>query len=131
MQNNQITIKDLYVCNEQLYNLFNLLVNFRPDLEARGRLNILDMFFITYKYPKLEEFANNIVCHYGEEGSHYANVFLRHSYEMFLKENDPELYRIYQAAEEIWCKQSGIEMILKDGIDPTEPKKHIDDNLPF
>lgn len=89
------------------------------------------MFFLTYKYPKLSEFAENIKNHNVEDGSHYANMFICDNYEMFLKENDPELYSIFRTAEEIWCNQSGIDLILKDGIDPTEPKKCTDDTLPF
>ena len=131
MQSNQITIKTLYVCNEQLYNLFNHLVTFILDSKPFERLQILDLFFLTYKYPKLEEFAANIECHNGEDGPHYANMFIRDSYEMFLKENDPELYSIFRNAEDIWCNQSGIELILKDGIDTTKPKKCNDDTLPF
>ena len=131
MQNNQITVRDLYVCNEQLYNLFKLLVTFKIDPKPRERLKILDMFFETYKYPKLSEFADNIECHNGEDGPRYANMFIRDNYEMFLKENDPELYSIFRNAEEIWCNQSGIDLILKDGIDPTEPKKCTGDTLPF
>lgn len=133
MQSNQITIKDLYTFDsvEKLYTLFKQLVTFRLDTKPRERLQILDMFFLTYKYPKLKEFADNIRSHSGEDGIYYAQVFLRDSYELFLKENDPELYSIYQAAEEIWCHQSGIDLILKDGIDPTEPKKCTGDTLPF
>lgn len=133
MQSNQITIKDLYTFDsiEKLYNVFKQLVTFRLDSKPRERLQILDMFFLTYKYPKLAEFANTIKSHSSEDGIYYAQVFLRDSYELFLKENDPELYSIYQAAEEIWCNQSGIEKILKDGVDPTEPKKCTGDTLPF
>lgn len=131
MQSNQITIKNLYTCNETLYNLFKHLVTFILDSKPLERLKILDMFFLTYKYPKLSEFAENIECHNGEDGPYYANMFIRNSYEMFLKENDPELYSIFRNAEEIWCNQSGIKRILKDGVDTTEPEKDPGDTLPF
>ena len=134
MQNNQITIKDLYVCNEQPYNIFKLLVSFIRDSEPRERLDILDKFFLTYKYPKLEEFAGNIECHTGEEGPHYANIFLRDSYEMFLKENDPELYSIFRNAEDIYCNQNGIQQILNgEEFKYPEPQivRHPLDDLPF
>lgn len=134
MQNNQITIKDLYVCNEQLYKLFKHLVTFIRDSEPVERLDILDKFFLTYKYPKLEEFAGNIECHNGEDGPHYANIFLRNNYELFLKENDPELYSIFCNAEDIYCNQNGLKYIL-EVKDLKEPEPNIArnpaDELPF
>lgn len=134
MQSNQITIKNIYTFNEKFYNLFKQLVTNRLDEKPENRLEILDKFFITYKYPKLTEFALNIEEHTGEEGWHYGQVFLRNSYEMFLKENDPELYSIFRTAEDIWCNQSGIKYIL-DGkeLKGSEPDtaRNPEDELPF
>lgn len=134
MQNNQtITIKDLYI-SESLCKLFNYLVTFSHDSRPAERLEILNKFFLTYKYPKLSEFAEKIENHNGEDGPHYALVFIRDNYEMFLKENDPELYRIFCNAEDIWCNQFGIRNILdgKETIFP-EPQiaRHPSDDLPF
>lgn len=131
---NILTIKNLYVCNETLYNVFKHLVTFMLDSRPAERLDILDKFFLTYKYPKLSEFADNIECHNGEEGPHYANIFIRDNYEMFLKENDPELYSIFRTAEEIWSNQNGLKYIL-DGKELKEPEPNITknpaDELPF
>lgn len=121
----------LFTFNKTFYDLFIFLVENHNSInyDLSQRLGILDEFFITYKYPKLTEFAFNIEEHTGEEGWHYAQVFLRNSYEMFLKENDPEIYGIFRTAEDLWRDQNGIKEVL-DGKN-IEPKKCTVDDLPF
>lgn len=131
MKTNKTIAEKLFTFNEKFYDLFIFLVennnSFNYDLSQR--LSILDEFFMVYKYPKLTDFAYNIEDHEGEGGPFYAHLFLRNSYEMFLKENDPEIYGIFRNAEDIWRDQNGIKAVL-DGKN-MEPDKCTDDNLPF
>ena len=121
----------LFTFNKKFYDLFIFLVsnNNSFNYELSQRLDILDEFFIVYKYPKLTDFAYNIENHEGEDGPFYAQLFLTNSYEMFLKENDPEIYGIFRTAEDLWRDQNGIKDVL-DGKN-MEPEKCTDDNLPF
>lgn len=122
----------LFTFNKQFYDLFILLVdnNNSFNYELSQRLSILDEFFMVYKYPKLTDFAYNIENHEGEEGPSEAIIFLRNSYEVFLKENDPEIYSIFRTAEDIWRDQSGIKAVL-DGKEIQDPVKSEDEHLPF
>lgn len=132
METNQIIAEKLFTFNKQFYNLFIFLIenhnSFNYDLSQR--LSILDEFYMVYKYPKLEDFAYNIEGHEGESGPFYAHLFLRNSYEMFLNENDPEIYSIFRTAEDLWRDQNGIKAVL-DGKEIPEPVKREDDHLPF
>lgn len=121
----------LFTFNRLFYNLFIFLVenNNSINYELSQRLGILDEFFMVYRYPKLEDFAYNIENHTGEEGPSEAIMFLRNSYEVFLKENDPEIYSIFRNAEDLWRDQNGIKEVL-DGKN-IEPKKCTVDDLPF
>lgn len=106
-------VKELYVFSEKLYDLFIYLLEETPESENVKKLEILDKFFITYKYPSLDEFAQNIERHTGEDGPTLALRFLRFSYEMFLKETDPKIYSVLQVAEDVFCGQNGIKYILE------------------
>lgn len=121
----------LFTFNKTFYDLFVFLVenNDSFNYELSQHLDILDEFFMVYKYPKLTDFAYNIENHTGEEGPSEAIMFLRNSYEVFLKENDPEIYGIFRTAEDIWRDQNGIKEVLEGKN--TEPKKCTDDTLPF
>lgn len=131
MAQNQIIAEKLFTFNKQFYNLFIFLIenhnSFNYDLSQR--LSILDEFYMVYKYPKLDDFAYNIEGHEGEEGPFYAHLFLRNSYEMFLNENDPEIYSIFRTAKDLWRDQNGIKEVLDEKN--KDPKKYIDDDLPF
>ena len=131
MKTNQMIAEKLFTFNKTFYDLFIFLVdnNNSFNYELSQRLNILDEFFMVYKYPKLSDFAYNIENHEGEDGPFYAHLFLRNSYEMFLKENDPEIYSLFRNAEDIWRDQSGIKEVLEGKN--TEPEKCTDDTLPF
>jgi hypothetical protein len=131
MKTNQMIAEKLFTFNKQFYDLFILLVenNNSFNYELSQRLGILDEFFMVYKYPKLSDFAYNIENHEGEDGPFYAHLFLRNSYELFLKENDPEIYSLFRNAEDIWRDQNGIKEVLEGKN--TEPEKCSDDNLPF
>lgn len=131
MKTNQMIAEKLFTFNKQFYDLFIFLVsnNNSFNYELSQRLDILDEFFMVYKYPELTKFADNIENHEGEDGPFYAHLFLRNSYEMFLKENDPEIYGILRTAEDLWRDQSGIKAVLQG--ENMEPKKCADDTLPF
>ena len=131
MKTNQMIAEKLFTFNKKFYDLFIFLVENHNSInyDLSQRLDILDEFFMVYKYPKLTDFAYNIEDHEGEGGPFYAHLFLRNSYEMFLKENDPEIYGIFRTAEDLWRDQSGIKDVL-DGK-KVEQEKCTDDNLPF
>lgn len=131
MKTNQMIAEKLFTFNKKFYDLFIFLVENHNSInyDLSQRLDILDEFFMVYKYPKLTDFAYNIEDHEGEGGPFYAHLFLRNSYEMFLKENDPEIYGIFRTAEDLWRDQSGIKAVLEGKN--MEPEKCTDDNIPF
>ena len=131
MKTNKTIAEKLFTFNKTFYDLFIFLVetNNSINYDLSQRLSILDEFFMVYKYPELTKFADNIEDHEGEGGPFYAHLFLRNSYEMFLKENDPEIYGFFRNAEDLWRDQSGIKAVLEGKN--MEPEKCTDDSLPF
>lgn len=113
MYKNAKSIKELYT-NSKGYELFKMLIDSSNNTELTNRLEILDNYFLTYKYPKILEYGYYIIDHTGENGSDYMTIFVLGSYEFFLKENDDELFRIWQSAEDIWKTQYQINGILNN-----------------
>lgn len=107
------TIKEICCFNKKLYELFINLIRNEPDLS--DRLTVLDSFFLTYIEPKLTDFGfENIERFCGEEGPDEAYSFRLNYYELFLKETDPEIFKLFYEAKRMWMFQYQIISICKE-----------------